>query len=115
MATPSALVALLAKLQSHQLLSFRSTALLLKIMTDSSTGQQRLKAGLPQGWSIAHKTGSGPEVIGIGTATNDVGIISSQKGRHVAIAVFIAGSKSPVEEREKIMSSIASAVVKAIE
>jgi len=114
-ATPEDMVALLAKLQSHQLLSFRSTALLLKIMTDSSTGQQRLKAGLPQGWSIAHKTGSGPEVLGISTATNDVGIISSPKGRQVAIAVFIAGSKAPVAEREKVMSSIASAVVRAIQ
>ena len=114
-ATPSDMVALLAKLQSHQLLSFRSTALLLKIMTNSSTGQQRLKAGLPPLWLLAHKTGSGREVLGIGTATNDVGIISSPKGRHVALAVFIAGSKAPVAEREKVMQSIASAVVKAIQ
>ncbi len=114
-ATPESMVALLAKLQSHQLLSERSTALLLKLMTDSPTGQQRLKAGLPPLWSIAHKTGSGPEVLGIGTATNDVGIISSPKGKHVALAVFIAGSKAPVAEREKVMKSIASAVVKAIQ
>jgi beta-lactamase class A len=85
------------------------------MMTDSSTGQHRLKAGLPPLWSIAHKTGTGPEVLGIGTATNDVGIISSPTGRHIAIAVFIAGSKAPMEEREKVMESIASAVVKAIQ
>ncbi len=113
-ATPAGMVALLAKLRSHQL-SERSTALLLKIMTNSQTGKQRLKAGLPPGWSIAHKTGSGPEVLGIGTATNDVGIITSPTGRQVAIAVFIAGSKAPVAEREKVMSSLASAVVKAIQ
>jgi len=47
-------------------------------MTDSPTGQQRLKAGL-QGWSIAHKTGSVQELVGIGTATNDVGVINSRK------------------------------------
>jgi len=52
-ATPAGMVDLLAKLQSHQL-SKGSTALLLKIMTDSPTGQQRLKAGL-QGWSIARR------------------------------------------------------------
>lgn len=114
-ATPEDMVALLAKLQSHQLLSEKSKALLLKIMTDSSTGQHRLKAGLPPGWSIAHKTGTGPEVLGIGTATNDVGIISSPTGRHIALAVFIAGSKAPVASREKVMESIASAVVKAIQ
>jgi beta-lactamase class A len=112
-ATPEATVALLAKLQSGQLLSKSSTALLLKIMTDSPTGQQRLKAGLLQGWSIAHKTGTGPEVLGVGTATNDVGIISSPTGKKVAIAVFIAGSKSPLEKREQIMAKIAAAVVEA--
>ena len=113
-ATPAGMVALLAKLRSHQLYE-SSTALLLKIMTNSQTGKQRLKAGLPLGWSIAHKTGTGPEVLGIGTATNDVGIVTSPAGRQVAIAVFIAGSKAPVAEREKVMSSLASAVVKAIQ
>lgn len=122
-ATPEGMVDLLAKLNSHQLLSRNSTALLLKIMTDSPTGQKRLKAGLPKNWSIAHKTGTGADVLGIGTATNDVGIASSPDGKRVAmaqtarfaIAVFIAGSKAPLEERERVMSNIASAVVEAMQ
>ncbi|BAY49673.1 putative beta-lactamase [Scytonema sp. HK-05] len=114
-ATPEAMVDLLAKLNSNQLLSENSTALLLKIMTDSPTGQKRLKAGLPENWSIAHKTGTGADVLGIGTATNDVGIVSSPDGKRVAIAVFIAGSKAPLEEREKVMSNIASRVVQAMQ
>ena len=114
-ATPEAMVDLLAKLNSNQLLSENSTALLLKIMTDSPTGQKRLKAGLPENWSIAHKTGTGADVLGIGTATNDVGIATSPDGKRVAIAVFIAGSKAPLEEREKVMSNIASRVVKAMQ
>jgi beta-lactamase class A len=113
-AIPEAMVDLLAKLQSNQLLSRNSTALLLKIMTDSPTGQKRLKAGLPENWSIAHKTGTGLDVLGRNTATNDVGIASSPDGKRVAIAVFIAGSKAPLEEREKVMSNIASAVVEAM-
>lgn len=114
-ATPEAMVDLLAKLNSNQLLSENSTALLLKIMTDSPTGQKRLKAGLPENWSIAHKTGTGADVLGIGTATNDVGIATSPDGKRVAIAVFIAGSKAPLEEREKVMSNIASRVVQAMQ
>lgn len=110
-ATPEGTINLLAKLPARQLLSENSTALLLKIMTDSPTGQQRLKAGLPKDWSIAHKTGSGPEVLGVGTATNDVGIISSPTGKQFAVAVFISGSKAPVEMREQVMAKIASAVV----
>lgn len=114
-ATPEGMIDLLVKLQSRQLLSEDSTALLLKIMTDSPTGQQRLKAGLPPGWSIAHKTGTGENVVGIGIATNDVGLISSPTGRRVAIAVFIAGSKAPLEQRESVMSAVASAVVQAMQ
>jgi beta-lactamase class A len=83
-------------------------------MTDSPTGQKRLKAGLPQGWSIAHKTGTGPEVLGTGTATNDVGIITAPR-QQVAIAVFIAGSKAPIEMREQVMAQAATAVVQAIQ
>jgi beta-lactamase class A len=109
-ATPEGMIDLLVKLQSRQLLSEDSTALLLKIMTDSPTGQQRLKAGLPQGWSIAHKTGTGHDVLGIGIAANDVGLISSPTGRRIAIAVFIAGSKAPLEQRESVMSAVASVV-----
>jgi beta-lactamase class A len=109
------MIDLLTKLQSRQLLSEDSTALLLKIMTDSPTGQQRLKAGLPPGWSIAHKTGTGGDVLGIGLATNDVGLISSPTGRHIAIAVFIAGSKAPLEQRESVMAAVASAVSKAMQ
>lgn len=113
-ATPEGIVDLLAKLQSNQLLSNNSTTLLLKIMTDSPTGQKRLKAGLPENWSIAHKTGTGADVLGRSTATNDVGIISSPDGKQVAIAVFIAGSEAPLEQREKVMSNIASVVVEAM-
>ncbi|KAB8330014.1 class A beta-lactamase [Scytonema tolypothrichoides VB-61278] len=114
-ATPEGMVDLLARLNSNKLLSQNSTTLLLKIMTDSPTGEKRLKAGLPNNWSIAHKTGTGPDVLGIGTATNDVGIASSPDGKRVAIAVFIAGSKAPLEVREKVMSEIASAVIQAIQ
>ncbi|MBW4632479.1 MAG: class A beta-lactamase [Iphinoe sp. HA4291-MV1] len=122
-ATPEGMVDLLAKLNSNQLLSENSTALLLKIMTDSPTGQKRLKAGLPENWSIAHKTGTGADVLERNTATNDVGIASSPDGKRVAmaqsarfaIAVFIAGSKAPLEVREKVMSDIASAVVEAMQ
>lgn len=113
-ATPEGIVDLLAKLHSKQLLSQGSTNLLLKIMTNSPTGQKRLKAGLPKNWSIAHKTGTGADVLGINTATNDVGIASSPNGKNIAIAVFIAGSKAPMEKREEVMSNIASAVVKAM-
>jgi beta-lactamase class A len=112
-ATPEGLVDLLAKLHTKQLLSSDSTALLLQIMTNSPSGQKRLKAGLPKNWSIAHKTGTGEEILGVGSATNDVGIISSPSGKQIAIAVLIPGSKVTLEERERLMANVAATVVQA--
>jgi beta-lactamase class A len=112
-ATPAGLVDLLSKLQSQKLLSANSTAVLLQIMTNSKSGAKRLKAGLPQNWSIAHKTGTGADVLGVGVATNDVGIITSPQGKRIAIAVMIPGSKAPMEERERLMSKVVSLVVQA--
>jgi beta-lactamase class A len=54
-------------------------------------------------------------VLGIGLAANDVGLISSPSGKHIAIAVFIAGSKAPLEQRESVISAVASAVSQAMQ
>ncbi len=112
-ATPTGLVDLLAKLQRQKLLSANSTTVLLQMMTNSKSGPMRLKAGLPQDWSIAHKTGTGADVLGVSVATNDVGIISSIQGKRIAIAVMIPGSKAPLEERERLMAKVTALVVEA--
>jgi beta-lactamase class A len=80
-------------------------------MTPSPTGKKRLKVGLPKNWSIAHKTGMGLDVLGVNTATKDVGVINSPSGQQFAIAVFISGSKAPIAQREQIMANIAASVV----
>jgi beta-lactamase class A len=38
------------------------------------TGRQRIKGGVPVGWSYAHKTGTGQELYPRSTGFNDVGI-----------------------------------------
>ncbi|MBD2308700.1 hypothetical protein H6G17_24835 [Chroococcidiopsis sp. FACHB-1243] len=74
-----------------------------------------MACGVNKNFSYTRKTGTGSDVLGIGTATNDVGIVTSPKGRQIAIAVFIVGSKATLEARERVISHIAAAAVKAIE
>jgi beta-lactamase class A len=114
-ATPKGICDFLVKLQTNRLLSEKSTQLLLKIMTESTTGQKRLKAGLPAGWSVAHKTGTSGEVLGVRPATNDVGILTAPQGEHIAIAVFISNSAASLEAIESAMAQIAATVVRAFE
>jgi beta-lactamase class A len=52
-----------------------SQARLLRWMFDSPTGADRLKAGVPAGWRVAHKTGTG----GYGP-TNDIGLLYPPTG-----------------------------------
>lgn len=114
-ATPIGMCDFLVKLQTNRLLSEKSTQLLLKIMTESPTGRKRLKAGLPAGWSVAHKTGTSGDLLRVWPATNDVGILSTPQDEHIAIAVFIANSPASFEDIERATAQIAAAVAKAFE
>lgn len=64
-------------------LSADSKALLLGWMFASPTGADRLKAGVPAGWRVAHKTGTG----GYGP-TNDIGILYPPSGDPVIVAAY---------------------------
>lgn len=83
-----------------------SHALLAGFMTNSETGARRLKAGIPPGAVVAHKTGTMP-----GT-TNDAGVIISPDGEnHIALAIFTKGSKSDnTRDAEDDIAAITRAV-----
>ena len=83
--TPRAMLALLAAIDRGGALSPQSRAVLLDTMTRTSTGKNRMRAGLPDGTVFAHKTGT------LQGVTDDVGIIRLPDGRHLALAIFITG------------------------
>ncbi len=112
-ATVPGALAFLRRLAVGELLSPASTKLLLQIMTDTRTGQARLKAGLPAGARLAHKTGTGRTVLGVNPATNDIGIVTLEDGRRYAVAVFVAGSPAPEPERDAMIADAARAVIAA--
>lgn len=110
-AAPIAIARDLARLSRGELLSGPSTALLLKIMTGSRNGPRRLKGGLPPGWSIAHKTGTGQVLGALSTGFNDVGVITAPDGHAYAVAVMIASTQRPIPGRLSFMSDVSRAVV----
>lgn len=91
-------------------LSKTSTAFLYKIMTETTTGPNRLKGVLPAGTAVAHKTGTSPtNAEGLTPATNDVGIITLPNGKHLAISIFVCNSTDDPATREAIIAKIAKA------
>jgi beta-lactamase class A len=107
-ATPRAAIDFLEKLSDGQLLSQRSTSLLLRIMTETPTGRTRLRAGLPAGATIAHKTGTGRRVVGIASSISDIGVTTLRGGRRVAIAVFVNGTAASDTDIDALHARVAA-------
>ncbi|MBI3402430.1 MAG: class A beta-lactamase [Acidobacteria bacterium] len=109
-AAPDAAVDLLAKIaRNEDQLTPASHDRLLKWMIETETPASRVKGQLPAGTVVAHKTGTGPDVAGINSVTNDIGLITLPNGRHVAVAVFVATSSKPLAVREATIAQIARA------
>lgn len=64
-------------------LSAQSQDRLLGWMFSSPTGTDRIKAGVPAGWRVAHKTGTG----GYGP-TNDIGLLYPPTGEPVIVTAY---------------------------
>lgn len=110
-AQPVSVVHALARLRRGELLSPESTMRLLDIMSHTRTGPQRLKGGLSDGWTLAHKTGTGQQLGLIQTGYNDIGILTSPGGRSYAVAVMIRRTSAPIWSRMQVMQNVVRAVI----
>ncbi|MET0272026.1 MAG: serine hydrolase [Phenylobacterium sp.] len=110
-AAPAAITAALAALKRGELLSPASTTVLLDLLSETRTGPRRLKGGLPAGWTIGHKTGTGPDWRHGSVGINDVGLITAPDGRTYAVAVMMRRTRAPVPQRLAFMQAVTRAVV----
>lgn len=84
-ATPMAMAKLLAGLYQGRWLSASSRAFLIATMDRCVTGRYRLRAQLPDGASIAHKTGT------LANVSSDVGIVRTPDGHVYVVAIYVTG------------------------
>jgi beta-lactamase class A len=106
-ATPAGLAGLLFPLARGRLLSPPSTRFLLDAMRQTRTFPDRLRAGVPEGWTLANKTGTSGSWKGVTAATNDVGILTAPDGAHLAIVVMLGDSREPAERRSRLIAEAA--------
>ena len=107
---PVAAVQLLERLINNPPLSPAATDFLVQTLTASKTGPKRLRAGLPRGTRLAHKTGTSGERGGQAAATNDIGLITLPDGRRLAVAVFVTDARANEATRDHVVARIARAV-----
>jgi beta-lactamase class A len=106
-ATPVAMAELLETFwKKRDGLTAGSHALLFRHMAESPTGERKLRAALPPGWSVAHKSGMMP------ATSNDVGILTSPDGKtHIAIAIFAKGATSDYPVIDADVAAVTRAVL----
>lgn len=86
--TPIAMVHLLQRIYKAELIRPESRNYLLDLMAQCETGKNRIKALLPFGTPVEHKTGT------LNGLSDDVGFITMPDGHRVAVAIFTRGGSN---------------------
>ncbi len=98
--TPLAMVDLLRRIDRGSVLKPESRSYLLDVMSRCQTGRNRMKALLPWGTRVEHKTGT------LSGYTSDVGYITMPNGHRVAVAMFARGGS----DRPRTIAEAARAI-----
>ena len=108
--TPLATTELLEKFYKGEILKENTTKYLYQIMVETSRGLTWMKAGLPEGTELAHRTGiSGTNDNNLRVAMNDIGIVKLPNGKHFILSVYLKEITESKEDTEKIIADISSA------
>ena len=106
--TPAAIAGLYRALVLGDALPAADRARLTGWLTASTTGAQRIRAAVPDGWRLGHKTGTGA----FGTA-NDIGVLWPPGAAPWVLAVMTDREALGAEPVEPLLAATAGAVVDA--
>ena len=108
--TPSAMVDTLKALLLGEALSPVSRQRLEGWMVASTTGRNRLRAGLPATWAVGDKTGSGDH----GTL-NHVAILRPPRRAPILVAAYTTGSTTSAQDRDAVLAEVGRIVASAFQ
>ena len=107
--TPDAMLDTLGNLTLGSVLSESSADRLIAWLVASTTGGERLRAGLPQDWKVGDKTGTGPN----GTL-GDIAVIWPPDRGPIVAAVYIAEATAPVTELNPVFAEVGRMIVEMV-
>ncbi|MET0964612.1 MAG: class A beta-lactamase [Noviherbaspirillum sp.] len=107
--TPQAMVILLQRLCLGDGLPQAQRLQLQDWLRRNTTGATRIRGGVPAGWQVGDKTGTGP----YGTA-NDVGLIWPPQRAPLVLAIYTTRRGQGAEPRNDILAAAARVVMEAL-
>jgi beta-lactamase class A len=108
--SPAAMLSNVRNLVLGTVLSTNSRDRLTGWLLGNKTGDTRLRAGLPSGWRVGDKTGTGEN----GT-TNDVGIVWPPQRAPVIVSIYLTGTPAPGERRNATLAAVGRVVASALD
>jgi beta-lactamase class A len=108
--TPAAMVATLHKVLIGSVLSSASLVRLVNWMKGTTTGLQKIRAGIPADWSEGDKTGSWSDAFK-GTS-NDVAILRPSEGGLILVAAYLCNAAVPNAEREAALADVGRVIAR---
>ncbi|MFE9206878.1 class A beta-lactamase [Micromonospora sp. NPDC007230] len=107
--TPRALATDLRAYVLGDALSAEDRAVLTGWLKGNTTGDKLIRAGVPAGWQVGDKTGSG----GYGTR-NDIAVIWPPDGAPIVLAVLSSRDEKDAEYDDKLIAQAAKLTVEAL-
>lgn len=107
--TPQAAAMMLRRLLAPDTLSAASRDRLEGWMIASRTGRARLRAGLPSGWRVGDKTGTGPA-----GETNDIAFADAPGRGRIFIAAYYEGGSQPSAARQAVLAEVGRAIAASL-
>ena len=110
-ATPEAMALLLDRFRHDSLFASEYRDFLWQTLCTTTTGMNKLRAGLPDGTTIGHKTGSSDrDMQGVKIADNDLGYVELPDGSGYAICVYVAETALSDGETAALIAEISRLV-----
>lgn len=105
--TPFAMNESIYKLILGNILKDSERQMLISWMKNNTTGDHRIRAGVPKNWMVGDKTGTGSY-----GATNDTAVIWPSNCAPIIVTIFYSGNKKDAPHREDVLASATRVVIK---
>ncbi len=99
--SPAAMLHDISRTVLGSALSEPSRAQLITWLVANKTGDQRLRAGFPQGWRVGDKTGTG-----MNGATCDIAVVWPPERAPMIVAAYLAESTASMEQRNRVFEDV---------
>lgn len=107
--TPAAMEESLRKLVVGNVLAAPQREMLITWLKNNKTGDSRIRAGVPKGWIVGDKTGTG---FNYGT-TNDIAVIWPPKCNPIVVTMYYSSNDKNAPKREDVIASATRIVIDA--